>query len=90
MLARIGEPSRGATLGFLAPQSFFGFSNHIKSTLVERQKVTKVTQDRLLKLQKNVTFYIQIKNKITFVQGTKDKSNIAYNPTKIQGTYCSI
>ncbi len=29
------EPSRGATLGFIAPQSFFSFSNYIRSTLVE-------------------------------------------------------
>lgn len=42
-----GEPSRGATLGFIAPQGFFSFFIISNRTLVEREKVTKVTQIRV-------------------------------------------
>ena len=41
MLPVEGEPNRGATVGFLAPQGFLSFSYYIKSTLVERVKSDK-------------------------------------------------
>ena len=35
------ELNRGATVGYIAPQSFFSFFYYIKSTLVERAKSDK-------------------------------------------------
>lgn len=55
VLAQSGDPNRDATLGFFAPQSFFGFSNYIKSTLVERAKSDKSDTGQGIKLQPNVT-----------------------------------
>jgi hypothetical protein len=40
-LEKRGDPNRGATLGFVTPQSFFGFFYYIKSTLVECAKSDK-------------------------------------------------